>query len=148
MKKIILTLAVALAGLVPVLANGRINDPNAEKLFSTLFVGAEDVKWTKLENGYNKVSFSLNGIRAESLFDENGELLGTVRSLFFNQLPLAAMQTVGNRFTGAVVIDVKEISNLDGTSYRVVFEYKNKKVTLRLNSIGHILEQQKTKLNK
>jgi hypothetical protein len=148
MKKLILSLSVMLAGLVPVLANDQTNDPSAEKVFASLFVGASDARWTKLANGYQKVNFSLNGVRAESIFDENAELLGTVRILFFNQVPLSVMQTIGSRFPQAVVVDVREISNAEGTSYRIVFELKNKRYTVRLNSLGSILEQQKTKISK
>jgi hypothetical protein len=149
MKKIIVALSVvAITGLTPVLANGDPGDSRTEEIFIRQFSGAENVKWADLENNFKKVSFTLGGTRAEAYFSSEGELLGTVRNLFFSQLPLVVIQSVNNRFAGSVIVEVKEIANAEGTSYRVVFEHKNKKYNLKLNSSGEILEQQKEKLKK
>jgi hypothetical protein len=149
MKNLIVTLSFALAaGLTPVLATPVTSTPIMEEVFAQKFAGAENVKWTKLDEDYQKVSFTLGGTRAEAYFGTNGELLGTVRNLFFSQLPLVVMQAVGNRFDNAAIIEVKEITNNDGTSYRVVLEHKEKKYNIKLNSAGDITEQQKEKLKK
>src|SRR5258705_11366058 len=131
MKKLIVSFSLVLAtGLAPVFANGTGNDPRIEKVFSKQFAGAEDVKWTKIDDDFQKVSFVLGGTRAEAYFNSDGELLGTVRNLFFSQLPLVVMQGVNKRYTGTVVTEVKEITNSEGTSYRVVLEQKEKKINL------------------
>jgi hypothetical protein len=132
----------------PVLVHATDNDPRAEEAFAKQFAGAQNVKWAKLEDGYLRVTFVLNGIGAETFFNTDGELLGTVRNLFYNQLPLVVMQTVDSKFAGASVIEVKEISNEEGTSYKVVLEEKNKKYSLRLNSFGQITEEQREKIKK
>lgn len=149
MKNLIVSLSVAFAVVTaPAYANSVPGEPQAEKVFATQFSGATDVKWSTLNNGYKQVIFTLNGVRAMSFFDASGELLGTMRNLFFNQLPLSVMQTIGNQYSGAVMIETKEITNSEGTSYRVGFEYKEKRYNLRLNSSGDILEQEKIKLKK
>ena len=149
MKNLIVSIATVLAtGLTPVFANGTDDDPRAAKLFAKEFAGAQNIKWTHLEDGYLRVTFLLNGVAAETYFDADAEMLGTIRNLFYNQLPLSVMQTVNNRFAAAVVIDVKEITNPEGTTYKVAFEQKGRKYIVKLNSLGQITEIQKQKLKK
>ena len=120
----------------------------ANIVFAQQFAGAENVKWTKLTDGYQKASFTLSGIRVEAYFNQDGELQGTLRNLFYNQLPLAVMQTVSHKFSGAVIVEIKEITNNDGTTYRVVLEQRNNKYNLRMNSSGEITEKEKEKMVK
>jgi hypothetical protein len=149
MKNLIVSLtALFVTAATPVLAHATDNDPRAEKIFAKQFAGAENVKWMKLNDGYLGVTFVLNGIGAETFFDADGELAGTIRNLFYNQLPLVVMQTVDNKFKAAVVVEVKEITNAEGTHYKVVLEEKNKKYTIRVNSLGQITDVQREKLKK
>ncbi|MFI5130173.1 MAG: hypothetical protein ACHQFX_09290 [Chitinophagales bacterium] len=149
MKSLIVTLAVVLAtGVTPLLANATDTDPRAEKIFAQRFAGAQHVKWTSLDDGYLRVTFVLNGIGAESFFDKDAEFLGTVRNLFYSQLPLVVIQGLDSRFGGSSVIEVKEITNIDGASYRVVLEQKDKRYRVRLNSLGEITELVKEKIKK
>jgi hypothetical protein len=147
MKNLIVSLAAVLAtSLTPALASGSNDNPGAEEVFSKQFTGAENIKWTKLNDGYLKATFTFSGIRAEAFFDRDAEFVVAVRNLFYNQLPLAVMQTVGDKFAAAGIIEVKEITNNEGTSYRIMLEQKNKKYNLKLNSLGEITEQRKEKL--
>lgn len=149
MKNLIVSLAMVLtAGITPALASGTDTDPRAEKVFSQKFSGAENVKWTRLDDGYLRVTFLLNGIGAETFFDKDAEIVGTVRNLFYNQLPLSVVQTISNKFGEPTIIEVKEITNDDGTSYKVVFEQKNKKYMVRLGSLGDILDMEKERIKK
>ncbi|HEY6504783.1 MAG TPA: hypothetical protein VIZ28_12460 [Chitinophagaceae bacterium] len=150
MKNLFVTLAVVVAtGLAPVLATGnQPGDPRSEAIFAKQFSGAENVKWTELEDQFKKVSFTLGGIRAEAYFSNEGELLGTVRNLFFSQLPLNVIQAVNTKFSEPVIIEAKEITNADGTSYRIILEHTDKRYNLKLNSLGEITDQQKVKIKK
>jgi hypothetical protein len=146
MKKLIATLSLVLTiGITPLLANETSGDPRMEATFLKQFSGAENVKWTKLEEGFEKVAFTLGGTRVEAYFNNEGELAGTVRNLLFNQLPLTVMQSVNSRFAGATVLETREINNADGTAYRIVLEQKEKKYNLKLNSHGEVLEVSKVK---
>lgn len=150
MKNLILAIAIVVSasGVNPVHAHTANTDPRTEKVFAQKFAGAENIKWTKLGQDYQKVSFTLGGARAEAYFSSNGEFLGTVRNLFYNQLPLVVMQTIDSRFANAVIIEVKEINNNDGTGYRLILEHKEKKYNIKLNSLGDIIDQQKEKIRK
>jgi hypothetical protein len=147
MKNLILSLSVVLASaLSPVLANEKTgSDPITEAVFAKKFSGAENVIWSKVDDSHQKVSFTLGGIRAEAFFGTDGELLGTVRNLFYSQLPLIVIQAVNNRFNTPVVVEVKEISNLDGTTYKIQLEQKDKKYSVRVNSLGDIMESTRIK---
>jgi hypothetical protein len=149
MKNLIVSLtALVVTAATPVVAHATDTDPRAEKIFARQFAGAENVIWMRLDEGYLRVTFVLNGIGAETFFDADGELVGTVRNLFYNQLPLVVMQTVDNKFKGAVAVEVNEITNADGTSYKIVLEEKNKKYNIRVNSLGQVTEVQRAKLKK
>lgn len=150
MKNLIVSASVILAtAFAPVMASEtRGEDPRAERVFAQEFVGAQNVKWTKLDEGYLRVSFVLNGVAAETYFDADGEMLGTVRNLFFNQLPLAVAQSVNKKFTNAVILEVQEITNEEGTSYKLVFEHDSRKYNVRLNGQGDLTSVAKEKLKK
>ena len=146
MKNLIVSLSLVLAtGLTPVFASGTDTDPRAEKAFARQFAGAQNVEWTKLENEIQKVSFLYAGSRAEAYFSSNGEFLGSARNIFFNQLPLVVMQAVSNRFAEPIIIEIKEITNEEGTSYKILLEQKEKKYSLKLSSTGGINELVKLK---
>ncbi|HET6996588.1 MAG TPA: hypothetical protein VFI06_16450 [Chitinophagaceae bacterium] len=150
MKNFIVATATVLAtALSPVFANGSNDNPQAaKKVFAKEFVGAQNIKWSELHDGYQKVTFVLNGTAAETYFDAEGELLGTIRNLLYNQLPLAVMQKVNNKFNEGVILVVNEITNPDGTTYQVTLEQKNRKYNVRLNSLGEVIGVQKEKIKK
>ena len=142
MKKIILSLSLLLTtGVSVVLAAAEPKtDPRVQELFKKEFAGAESVQWSTIGD-YEKVSFVLGGHRAEAYFTSEGELAGSVRDLFYDQLPLAVMKAVDNRFEGAGILDVREIANSEGTSYKLIIEKKNKKYNLSLSSNGDFIEK-------
>jgi hypothetical protein len=147
MKKLILSFAMLVSLVATSFAAGTGKNP-VETIFARQFAGAEHVKWSAAQDGLSKVTFTLAGIRTEAYYSQEAELLGTLRNLFYSQLPLSVMQTVNNKFTGGVVIEIMEITNAEGTSYRVILEQKEKKYTVRVNNMGEITEQSKMKVKK
>jgi len=144
MKKIILSLAVLLTvGAATAFAN---NSPGTnEKAVATFkkeFSSAEFVEWS-VEDEYSKVSFILGGSRTVALFNNEGELLGTVRDLLYNQLPLAVMSTMDKRFKGSPIYDIREVTNSDGTRYKFTLEEKGKKYSISVFSDGTISDIRK-----
>jgi hypothetical protein len=150
MKKLLVSFSLVLtAGLASAFTQEINNDPRVEKLFAREFAGAENVKWAKLaEGGYQKASFTLAGTGVEAYFSVDAELLGTVRNIFYSQVPLVVMQTINKQFANAVIIAITEITNSEGTSYKIILEEKNKKYNLRLSSFGEITELRKIKTKK
>jgi hypothetical protein len=58
------------------------------------------------------------------------------------------MQKINNRFADPVIIEVKEIANIQGVSYKVILEHGNRKYNLKLTSAGNITAQIKEKIRK
>jgi hypothetical protein len=114
---------------------------NVNELVSTAFKkefpSASLIEWSS-PSKYVKATFMLWGSRAEAYFTEDGQLQGSIRSIFYNQLPLSVMTTVDKRFETAEVLTVSEISNSEGTSYLLVLESKSKKYRAKVNSSGGI----------
>ena len=146
MKRIFFSAMLLLSlGIAPSFANSTLPDETvASKNFKKEFAGAENVKWTAIGE-FQKASFVLAGHRAEAYFNADGDLAGSVRDLFYDQLPLAVMKTVDSRYENADIIDVREISNNEGTSYKVQLELGSKKYSLSLSSSGEVLEKKASK---
>ncbi|MDZ4807588.1 MAG: hypothetical protein SGI96_04900 [Bacteroidota bacterium] len=144
MKKIIISFSLLLsAGLTTVFANDAPT-PNEQVLasFKKEFASAQDVRWNKQDN-YDKATFLLGASWVVAYFNPAGPLEGCARDIFFNQLPLAVMAAIDKRFAAAVIINVREITNVDGTHYRLILEAKNKKLKVKVDSSGNINEVDK-----
>lgn len=120
-------------------------DPRAELAFKKQFAGAEYVNWTRLQNGYLKVSFVWGGFGTVAYFDSNAELVGSARCIFFEQLPLSVIRTIKSHYTQAVILEVKEIMNVEGTSYNLLLENNDKKYQVRMDAYGEAMETTKLK---
>src|SRR5690242_17833275 len=128
MKKIILTLSLMLTVTVTALLAAPLTPvpgPGAEETFKKEFAGAESVKWSE-ENGYQVASFVLGGHRTEAYFTSDGELLGSIRDLFYDQLPLAVMKSVDGKFPEADILNLHEVANSEGVTYRMRVELKGR----------------------
>lgn len=146
MKKSFLLLPVLLA-VISLTAFARITpntDPRAEKAFNNYFAGAANVKWSK-EEGFLKVSFTWADHQTVAYFNSNGELAGSIRGLFYNQLPLSVMKSVEDHFNNPIPLEIREISNEEGVHYTVLVEDNNKKFKVRISSTGDILEKERVK---
>jgi hypothetical protein len=139
MKAIILSMSLILTvGVTGAFAHDRtpVSD-QVQESFNKEFAGAEAVNW-KETGEYLKASFVLRGHRAEAYFNKEGELQGCVRDLFFDQLPLSVMTSMDKRFANADIIQVREITNTEGTSYVINLEYRDKKYRVGVSSGGYI----------
>jgi hypothetical protein len=140
MKKIFVALFVLLAlGTIPVLANSPTTA--YDKAVETLkkeFLGVEGVEWTSLGD-YQRALFVFNHIRVEAYFDTDGEMIGFDRYISMNQLPLEVLRAFTKRFNESTIIDILEIKNASGTSYRLNVETLSKSYYVKISSAGIIL---------
>ncbi|HEX7846158.1 MAG TPA: hypothetical protein VF476_10195 [Chitinophagaceae bacterium] len=145
MKKIIVSLLLLITvGATTVSAAPVTPDPQIEKIFQKEFAGAEHVKWDKA-SGYFSASFVLAGRRTQAWFSAEGELLGTVRGVLYNQLPLVVIRSLQQRFSDAILYDISEVVNTDGTKYKFTIESKAKKYKVSITPDGNIEEAQRIK---
>ena len=145
MKKLFLSLSLLLTVAGTVLANEKANvNEQVKASFKKEFPGASLIEWNN-PGEYYKATFMLWGHRTEAYFTEDGQLQGSMRSLFYNQLPLVVMTSVDKRFEGAEILDVNEINNSSGTTYSLLLEINNKKYRLKADANGGITEIKKVK---
>ena len=134
MKKIFLFLSLMMAATATMFA-AKDPDPNVEEVFKKEFPGAQAVSWSEQE-GFQKATFILAGHRTIAYFDQHEELLGCVRDIFYDQLPMAVMKAVDKKFQGADFSEVRELSNADGTSYLLTVDKDRKKFKVQVTSDG------------
>lgn len=145
MKRIFLSLSLMLTVAVTTFANNETNVSElVQQSFKKEFAGAQSVTWNDMGT-YFKATFILGGHRAEAYFNPDGEFAGSVRDLFYDQLPLAVMKSVDSRFTDASIVDVKEVSTSEETNYRVTLEMGGKKYRVKVSAGGNIIETEKVK---
>jgi hypothetical protein len=146
MKRIFVSLLLMLTvGLPTVFANDETNvSEKLKEVFRKEFAGVEIVKWSDIEE-YHVATFILDGQSAEAYFNTDNELVGSIRELFFIQLPFVLMRSLNNRFPGADLIEIREITNTEGTSYRVLFETQQKKYLAKISASGYFSEVVKEK---
>lgn len=144
MKKIITSLAFLLTAGMPAVWAANAPDPDQRVLenFKKEFAGAQSVTWNRLEN-FDKATFQLNGSWVVAYFNETGQLEGCARDIFFDQLPLTVMTAVDKRFADAEIINVREITNANGTHYLVTLEKKQRKLRAKVDSAGNITNVEK-----
>lgn len=139
MKKIIVAMSMLLAiGSTTAFATETPANTNLERTFQKEFSGAQHVSWTT-EEGYDKAVFVLGGSRVMAWFDTDGDLAGTVRDLAYNQLPLTVMRAIDKKFgPSATFIDLRELTNGDGTRYKLTIESGEKKYNVSVYANGNI----------
>lgn len=110
-------------------------DPEVTEAFKKEFPGAQLVNWTQ-QGDYQKATFILAGHRSIAYFDQANEMVGCMRDIFFDQLPIVVMKAIDKKFPAADFCEVREINNADGTSYLLSVEQNKKKYKVKLTPEG------------
>jgi hypothetical protein len=146
MKKIILGLTMLMAiGVSSAFANDELKVN--EKVLSSFgkdFTFAKNVKWSE-ESGYLKVRFTISDMLTEAYYTKDGEFVGSARSLLFAQLPLSVIHEFNKNYKEESVLSILEITNSEGTSYRIWLEKDNRKIKLNATSFGEITVLERSK---
>jgi hypothetical protein len=129
MKKMILTLAIALSTLSVFASDENVNQ-KVLNAFNTEFATAKEVEWTVTSN-YYKATFNYNGKYVFAYYNENGELLGLTRYLSPFDLPLALQTNLKKNYAGYWVSDLFEAAKNDGTNYYITLENAETKIVLK-----------------
>jgi hypothetical protein len=145
MKRIILCLALAFTLNTSTVFANVIYDSGdkTEQVFVKTFPAAQYVKWST-EGEYRKASFILYGKSTQALFTADGELLGTVRNIFYSDLPIKVMLSLKKRFDNAIPFAISEINRIDGTQYKLFIEIAKKRYQVFMLSDGSFSRLQST----
>lgn len=147
MKKNFLLLAffVAATTMTAFAAPATSTEPTAEQVFEKQFSGAENVEWSTVADNYKKVVFTWGGHRTEAYFNSNGEFVGAIRGLFYAQLPLSLIRSLDTQFKNHTVMEVREITNEEGTNYTITLEKKDRQYKVRVSPSGHVEDLKRIK---
>ena len=116
----------------------------AEATFQKEFNGATNVQWTEGKDIIS-VTFVLSDSRIIAYFNSEGELLGTERNVLFNQLPLAVIKEINNRYGDAPVINIIEYTSGLDTFYGMYVDTPTRQLKIKISSEGDVTVEKKTK---
>ena len=146
MKKIILDLSMLMAiGVTSAFANEdlKVNDKVLSS-FGKDFTFAKNVQWRE-EGDYLKARFTISDMLTEAYYSKDGQFVGSARTLSFAQLPLSVIHEFNKDYKEESVMSILEITNSEGTSYRIWLEKDNKKIKLNASSSGEVSILEKVK---
>jgi hypothetical protein len=129
MKKIILTLAIAVSSLFAFA--GDVNE-NALNAFNTEFANAKEVRWNET-NGVYKVSFVHNNQYVSAFYTTEGELMGVARNISSLDLPKTLQNKLKIDYADFWISGLSEVSAGDDTDYYITMENADAKVILKSN---------------
>jgi len=129
MKKMIVTLAIALFTLSAFAGSGTVNQKVLDA-FKTEFATASEVEWSAGAD-YFKATFNYNGKYVFAFYSEEGALLGLTRYISPVDLPLVLQNNLKKNYEGFWVSDLFEASKNEGTHYYITLENADTKIVLR-----------------
>jgi hypothetical protein len=129
MKKIILTIAIAVCSLA-VFANETNVNASVLNTFSKDFAGATEVNWTSSSQFY-KASFVYNAQHVTAFYSFDGEMLGLARNISSLDLPMHLQTSLKKDYGGRWISELFELSNAEGTSYYITLEQADSKLILK-----------------
>ncbi|RYY55216.1 MAG: hypothetical protein EOO09_11355 [Chitinophagaceae bacterium] len=144
MKKLILTMAIAVSSLVS-FANREDVNLVVRKSFEKEFAGASDVQWTSAGSNY-KASFVYNNQYVFAFFTAQGELMGITRNLTSLELPVPLQSGLKKDYREYWISNLFEVSNQDGTHYYITLEKADSKVILSSEGTDWKLYKKATKI--
>lgn len=146
MKKFFLAAVIFTASVAASFANPiEKADPKAEKEFNRQFAGATGISWSRTSEGVLKVNFVWGGHSTVAYFNDQAEFVGSVRNMFFDQLPMIIVRAVDHKFKEPVVTEVREVSTEEGTTYSLSLEEGSRKFKVKFNSLGEMLSKERIK---
>ena len=129
MKKIIMTLAIALSSIAAFAGEENV-DRKVLNAFKTDFSTANQVEWAS-GNNYYRASFIYNNKHVFAYYDTEGELLGLTRYISSMDLPLNLQTGLKKDYAEYWISDLFEVAKTDGTTYYITLETADTKMVLK-----------------
>ena len=130
MKRLLVTLTIALSLIsLSSFANDEVS-PRAVKSFNSSFKTAAEVKWTVTDD-YFKADFTLNNQYVSAYYDVEGKMIALTRNITSLQLPIALQADLKKGYDAYWISDVVEVANEAGTSYYITLETADTQLVLK-----------------
>ena len=138
MKKILVTIAIILAGFSTTSAAGNPNiDPKIISAFEKEFSFAKNVKW-ELKQELAQVSFIFNEQAVTAWYNSDAVLVTIARNLLYGQLPISVIKVLDKNYPDAALFGIMEIIHNNEVQYQVTAETKRKTLLLKVTPAGNI----------
>ncbi len=143
--KTVLTAIVMLVASSAFAAGSENVSPRVKAAFASDFAKAKQVNWEKTSDFYF-ASFVLNGVRVDAAYNEDGDLVGTSRSISADQMPLNVSLAIAEKYAGyQVSANALELNYEGQTRYYVTVENEKQFIKLKCLSNGDLDVEGKTK---
>ena len=129
MKKMILTLAIAVSSLVAFAGEVNVNEKVLDA-FKTEFAAVKEVEWAA-GSDYYKASFKYNEKYVFAYFSTDGDLIGLTRYISPVDLPLNLQIGLKKNSNGYWISDLFEVAKNETTSYYITLENADTKTVLK-----------------
>jgi len=105
--------------------------------FTQTFSYAEDVVWQE-DNHLYQANFWQGGINIRARYDDQGNLLETIRYYFEKQLPPVVLAKVKKKYTGKSIFGITEISSDENTTYYITLQDEKNWYTVKSDIYGNL----------
>ena len=143
--KIVLTAIVMLfAGSAFAMEPENVS-PKVKAAFESDFSKASKISWEKTSDFYF-ASFTLNDVRIDAAYNEDGELLGTASVISAEQMPLSVSLAIAEKYAGYRVEKTAiELTYEGQTRYYISVENEHQIVKLKCFSNADVEVERKIK---
>ena len=143
--KIVLTAIVMLFASTAFAMDPENVSPKVKAAFESDFSKATRVNWEKTSDFYF-ASFTLNNVKVDAAYNEEGELVGTSRFISAEQMPLNVSLAITEKYAGYMVDKTAiELTYEGQTRYYVTVESTNQVIKLKCFSNADLEVESKTK---
>jgi hypothetical protein len=121
-------------------------DPNKKVLdaFNKTFQQVKDVTWQDVDNKY-EANFSQNNITFRVMYDEEGNVVKSIRYYFGQTLPIFIQAKLAKKYEGKKVFGVTEISTDNELTYYIILEDKTTWTHVTSDAYGNMFTEKKLK---
>ena len=130
MKKILLTLAIAVSSLASFANNPTDVNPAVLNAFNSDFAKAQNVEWVAGEH-YYKAGFVINEKYLFAYYSAEGKLLGITRHIIADELPINLQLSLKKNYSNYWISDLFEMAKNDNSTYYITLENADGKLVLK-----------------
>jgi hypothetical protein len=144
MKKI-LCLAVLLASLAATAATPPEISEKVLKVFKETFSTAENVSWSEFENKTCQANFNQSEIIVKAMFDNDGNLLETMRYYGEKNLPINVLAKVKKRYADKEIFGVTELISEAEVAYYITLKDEKNWIIIKSDPYANLQQTDKFK---
>lgn len=112
--------------------------------FSTDFAGAKDITWT-LGSSYSRALFTFNNESMDAYYDWSGNLIGTSKKVYLEELPTSAKRVFAKKYADYTVKEAIRFDGAEEGAYYISAENMVHSLVLKVTDQGLLSIYKKVK---